>query len=197
VEVPNIELLLVKDAPRLGVRVAFVRRLPVRVGWVVGRLSRWFFHPFLRQTSLPYRGFQHASFSIRVISTTEARLVGAECAEGYNYTFVLKPIANAGQALTISQRCFNLGPHRSDLTGLCKRFFFAPRCEAVSGLGNPFPHLVIGIIWPSTHCSRQSVLLGASTIKGTARGFSDKKVGGNLLKSAGYGTRRHFCWMSA
>jgi hypothetical protein len=197
VNVPNIGPFLVKDASRLGVRVVFVRSLRVRVGWAVGRLSQWFSQPFLRQTSLPYRGFQRSSFSIRVLSATEAGLVGAECAERYNYTFVLKPIANAAQALTISQRCFNLGPHRSDLTGFCKRFFLAPRCEAVSGLGNPFPHLVIGIIWPSTHRSTQSALLGASTIKGTARGFSDKKVGGNLLKSAGYGTRRHFCWMSA
>jgi hypothetical protein len=148
----------------------------------VGRLSQWFIHPFLRQTSLPYRGFQRSSYSIRVLSATEAGLVGAECAEGYNYTFVLKPIANAAQALTISQRCFNLGPHRSDLTGFCERFFLAPRCEAVSGLGNPFPQLAIGIICPSTHRSRQSVLFGASTIKGMTRGFSDKKVGGNLLK---------------
>jgi hypothetical protein len=197
VNVPNIGPFLVKDASRLGVRVVFVRRLCVRVGWAVGRLSQWFFHPFVRRTSLPHQGFQCPSFSIRVLATTEAGLVGAECAEGYNYTFILKPIANAGQALTICQRCFNLGPHRSDLTGLCKGLFFAPRCEAVSRLGNPFPHLVIGIIWPSTHRSRQSVLLGASTIKGTARGFSDKKVGGNLLKSAGYGTIRHFCSMSA
>jgi hypothetical protein len=163
----------------------------------VGRLSQWFIHPFLRQTSLPYRGFQRSSFSILVLSMTEAALVGAECAKGYNYTFLLKPIANAGQALTISQRCFYLGPHGSDLTGFRKGFFLAPGCEAVSCLGNPFPHLAVGIIWPSTHCSLQSFLLGASTIKGMAKGFSDKKVSGNLLKSADYGTIRHSYWMSA
>lgn len=159
----------------MGVWIALIRRRRVRVRKALWQLLRRLLYLSRWRTSSAYQSFECLLLPIRLLLATESGLVGTECADGYDDTFVLKPIANARQTLTICQGRFNLRPQRSDLAGFCARFFLAPRREAVSGLGNPPSQLTVGIIGSARHCYRQSVVLGVTTIREWRKDFRTRK----------------------